>query len=200
MHSSGTVRAEHEALPCTTIERRSLLAAVSLLGAGLAFPACAAQAFAEARRLPEFTHRDAQDWINHQPLRVSDLAGSIVLLDVWTFGCWNCYRSFPWLRGVESRFSARGLRVVGVHAPELEHERSSQRVRAKVKEFRLTHPIMIDGDHSYWRALQNRYWPTFYLVDRDGRIRSSFAGETHAGDAQAERIEQNIEALLRERT
>jgi len=37
MHSSGPGRAEHEVLPSTYLERRSLVAATSLLGAGLVF-------------------------------------------------------------------------------------------------------------------------------------------------------------------
>ena len=55
---------------------------------------------------------------------------------------------------------------------------------------------MIDGDYSYWNALDNRYWPAFYLIDRDGRMREQAAGEMHIGDAQAKRLEVSIVQLL----
>jgi hypothetical protein len=46
--------------------------------------------------------------------------------------------------------------------------------------------------------MNNRYWPAFYLIDRQGRVRAHYAGETHRGDAQARRIEADIGALLSE--
>ena len=71
-------------------------------------------------------------------------------------------------------------------------------IEKKVKEFDLKHPIMIDNDFSYWNALGNRYWPAFYLIDKQGRLRALYAGETHEGDPQARRIEADIRSLLAE--
>ncbi len=147
---------------------------------------------------PEFTHREAKAWINARPLRLSALRGHVVLLDFWTFDCWNCYRSFPWLRSVEERFTQRGLVVVGVHTPEFDHERIRENVVAKVAEFELSHAVMMDNDHSYWNAMGNRYWPAYYLIDKRGRLRATFIGETHAGDARAKNVEKAIAALLEE--
>lgn len=147
---------------------------------------------------PAFTHRDASEWLNSPPLEWKELRGKVVLLDFWTFGCWNCYRSFPWLKAVEKRYHDRGLRVIGVHSPEFEHERDIDNVRRKVAEFGLEHPVMIDNDFSYWRALRNRYWPAFYLVDKRGKVRGVFVGETHEGDRRATKIESAIEKLLQE--
>ena len=55
---------------------------------------------------------------------------------------------------------------------------------------------MIDNDFSYWKALDNKYWPAFYLIDANGRIADVFVGETHLGDRRAHRIEARIEELL----
>ncbi len=151
-----------------------------------------------ARALPEFTHSDSSDWINSDPLRVADLRGKVVLVDFWTFECWNCYRSFPWLNELEARLADADFQVIGVHSPEFERERDRAQVAEKVREFGLRHPVMIDNDFSYWRALGNRYWPTFYLVDKEGRIRAHYIGETHAGSRQAKAIERRIRELLAE--
>lgn len=147
---------------------------------------------------PEFTHTQAEDWLNSPPLTLASLRGQVVLLDFWTFGCSNCYRSFPWLNALEQRLHARGLRVIGVHTPEFAHERLRAGVKYKVQQFELRHPVMLDNDSSYWKALGNRYWPAFYLIDKRGRLREHYAGETHAGDSQARRIEAAILALLAE--
>lgn len=150
------------------------------------------------RPAPEFTHDDPRDWINSEPLQLSDLRGRVLLIDIWTFDCWNCYRSFPWLKALEAQFSDESFQVIGVHSPEFEHEKVRANIETKVDEFGLEHPIMIDNDFSYWRALDNRYWPAFYLIDKQGNLRAVFVGETHAGDVQARRIEQMISTLLAE--
>ncbi len=170
-----------------------------LLALPLAFPLLAPHGarsapLQQAVPAPEFTI--GADWINSSPLTLGDLKGSVVLLDVWTFGCWNCYRSFPWLRDLETRLGPKGLKVVGIHSPEFEHERDGAAVRAKAREFGLTHPIMLDNDFRYWKALNNRYWPAYYLIDREGRIQARFVGETHKDSAQAREIEGVLEALL----
>ncbi len=149
-------------------------------------------------KLPEFTHRDADDWINSPPLTRADLKGKVVLVDVWTFACWNCYRSFPWLNDLEARIESEDFVVIGVHSPEFEHEKDRSNVVAKVTEFNLKHPIVLDNDFSYWKALGNRYWPTFYLIDKYGRARGYWIGETHKGDKRAKEIEAAIKKLLAE--
>ncbi len=147
---------------------------------------------------PEFTHNRTQDWINSSPLKLSDLRGQVVLLDIWTYDCWNCYRSFPWLTSLEKRLEGQAFLVVGVHTPEFERERSRENVAQKVAEFELHHPIMLDNDYSFWNALSNRYWPTFYLIDKQGRMVKRFIGETHADSDRAKSIEHAITLLLNE--
>ena len=147
---------------------------------------------------PEFTEQDADAWINSKPLKLSGLRGKVVLVDFWAFECWNCYRSFPWLNALESRYAPQGLQVVGVHAPEFDHEKDADAVRAKTKEFKLHHPVMLDNDFSYWKALSNRYWPAYYLIDKSGNIRALYVGETHEGDQRALTIEQKVKELLAE--
>ena len=161
------------------------------------FTVACAQAV-DQRPLPEFTTADATEWFNSPPLKVADLRGRVVLIDVWTFGCWNCYRSFPWLNALEKRLAGRDFTVVGIHSPEFDHERDPERVAAKIREFELHHPVMMDNDFAYWQALRNRYWPAFYLVDKEGVIRHLHVGETHEGDARARRIEEQILSLLAE--
>lgn len=147
---------------------------------------------------PEFTHTTPQKWLNGQPFKLTDLRGKVVLMDVWTFGCWNCYRSFPWLNALEQRYAGKGLQVIGIHSPEFAHERDTESLKAKLNEFKLNSPQMIDNDFSYWKALGNQYWPAFYLIDKYGLIQGYYVGETHDGDARAKQIEAKIAELLAE--
>jgi hypothetical protein len=43
-----------------------------------------------------------------------------------------------------------------------------------------------------------RYWPSFVLIDKHGRIRYEGAGEFHIGDRTHRVWEQRIQALLAE--
>ena len=153
---------------------------------------------AEPYLVPELTHRDPSDWINSSPLMRSDFQGKVVLIDFWTFGCWNCYQSFPWLKKLEAKYQERGFVVLGVHTPEFNHEQDRWRVAEKVKEFGLAHAVMIDNDFSYWKALKNRYWPAFYLIDKTGNVRAVYVGEMRVGEKRATVLERQIEALLAE--
>ena len=156
------------------------------------------QEFESPRPAPAFTHYAPADWINSPPLSLEALRDRVVLLDIWTFDCWNCYRSFPWLKRVEEKYAPRGLQVIGVHTPEFEHERVRSAVEQKVKEFGFAHPVMLDNDFSYWNALGNQYWPAYYLIDRRGDIRAYYVGEMHVGAARARAVEAKLEELLRE--
>lgn len=149
-----------------------------------------------SKPLPEFTHQQDKEWINSKPLKKNDLQGKVVLIDLWTFDCWNCYRSFPWLNALEKNYSEQDFQIIGIHTPEFEHEKIRTNIEAKVKEFKLHHPIMIDNDFSYWRALNNRYWPAYYLADKNGHIVYSHVGETHVNDRKAIALEKKLQELL----
>lgn len=178
----------------TRLQGAALLAvaAIAALIAGLQGRADSAEA------APQFTQRSADAWINSAPLRIESFRGRVLLIDVWTFDCWNCYRSIPWIADLEKRFGPNGLSVLGIHSPEFDHERQRERVVAKVREFGIRHPVMLDNDFAYWRALDNQYWPAFYVIDKKGVIRGRFVGETHIGDRRATEIERLIGTLIGE--
>ena len=148
---------------------------------------------------PELTHADAASWINSPPLTLEGLRGQVVLVEFWTFDCINCRRSLPWLSAMHERYRDQGLVVVGVHTPELAHERDAANVREAVTRLGVQYPVMLDGDYSYWNALDNHYWPAFYLVGPTGRIEATAVGELHLGDTRGEGFEDRIRSLLADR-
>ena len=160
--------------------QKKFFARMVLLPTWLAFATAANRASGEFGLLPEFTGQTPAEWINSEPLTTADLHGRVVLL------------------ALEERFSDMPFTVIGIHSPEFAHEHRREAVAAKTSEFGLRHPVMLDNDHRYWKALRNRYWPAYYLVDKQGRIRQLYIGETHSGDARALRIETDLRALLAE--
>jgi thiol-disulfide isomerase/thioredoxin len=172
----------------STLRSIGYAALVAALVAG-----AAAQA---APKAPEFTHTSQADWLNSKPLRLSQLRGKVVLIEFWAFECVNCRRTQPWLHAIQQRYADKDFVIVSVHTPELPEERALANVRSAVTEQRITNPVMVDGDYSYWNAMQNQYWPAFYVIDKRGRIAARAIGEMHVGQARAAELEQAIEEQL----
>ena len=151
---------------------------------------------ADETRLPEFTGTGKAAWINAEPQTVAGLRGKVVLLEVWAFGCGNCARSAAWVNAVQRKFAGRPFAVIGIHTPEFEHEKNRGLLEQNMRRLGVRHAVMVDNDQAYWQLLNNRYWPTFYLVDQAGAIQGVFVGETHTGDAQARAMEKQIAELI----
>jgi thiol-disulfide isomerase/thioredoxin len=158
----------------------------------------AASSASEAPAAPEFASTDPADWLNSPPLDWRALRGKVVLIEFWTFACWNCTRSIPWLRSLPDKL-ASDVVIVGVHTPEFAHEAERDNVVRKLRELGVNYPVVLDNEYRYWKALGNRYWPAFYLVDRGGRLRGRYRGETHEGDERALAMESELRRLLVER-
>jgi len=129
-------------------------------------------------------------WINSEPLSVESLRGKVVLIDFWTFGCYNCLNALPHVKELEAKYRDRGLVVVGVHTPEFPYEKDAENVRAAVKRLGVIYPVVMDNDYRIWNAFGNQYWPAAYYVDRKGQIRFQYFGEGNY-DGQ-ERIVQQL--------
>jgi peroxiredoxin len=91
------------------------------------------------------------------------------------------------------KLASRGLTVVGVHTPELEHERDPNRLRDFVRRHRIAWPVLLDSDYAVWERYGVQAWPTVVLLDRKGMIRAVFVG-----DDQSRAIEETLASLLAE--
>jgi thiol-disulfide isomerase/thioredoxin len=163
----------------------------------LALAPAAVVAASNGRPAPAFDHAAPHDWINTEPLDWNGLRGKVVLLNVWTYGCSNCRGSLDWLKSLYAKYGGRGLEIIGVHSPEFDWEKPRSAVAQAVQRHGIEWPVVLDNEMHYWRALDNRYWPAFYVVDRQGRQVDYFFGETHKGDRRARALENLIESLLK---
>jgi len=132
-------------------------------------------------------------WLNSGPLRMTDLRGKVVMVEFWTFGCYNCRNVEPYVKQWYKKYIDHGFIVMGVHSPEFSHEREVENVKHYIKEHDLHFPVPIDNDFSTWNRYGNRYWPAMYLIDKRGTIRYIKIGE--GGYSETER---QIQALLAE--
>lgn len=139
---------------------------------------------------PEFA---AGTWINSDPLTLKGLRGRVVLVEFWTFGCFNCRNTLPAVKRWDARYRDKGLTVVGVHSPETRGERNLDSVRRQVASLAIKYPVVTDNEFESWRAYGVDAWPTIFVVDKEGRIRWM-----HVGEGAYEQTEQVIQKLLAE--
>lgn len=134
-------------------------------------------------------------WFNTggNPLTIGGLRGKVVAVEMWTAGCYNCRNVIPYLKRWHATYHDQGLVIVGVHSPEFSHERSEQYVRDSVAKLGIRYAVVMDNNFRIWRAYNNVYWPTIYLVDKKGVIRYRHIGEGAYTDT-----EQMIRELLKE--
>jgi thiol-disulfide isomerase/thioredoxin len=140
---------------------------------------------------PELT---GNTWINTSaPLRLADLRGKVVLLDMWTFDCINCLNVIPSLREWHKKYAREGLVVIGNHFPEFNYERPLDNLKQAVVDLNVPYPVVQDNEGLNWRAYKNLYWPTLYLIDHQGHIRYINIGEGNYAET-----ETAIQTLLAE--
>jgi thiol-disulfide isomerase/thioredoxin len=135
-------------------------------------------------------------WLNTadgKPIRLEEVRGKVVLVEFWTFACFNCRNQLPYVSGWQARYGPEGLVVVGVHTPEFDHERKRENVRKAVEELGISFAVVQDNDYATWRRYRNRYWPALYLIDASGNI-----VYTAIGEGDYERTERRIRTLLQQ--
>jgi thiol-disulfide isomerase/thioredoxin len=133
-------------------------------------------------------------WLNTPaPLKLANLRGQVVLIDMWTFDCINCQHVIPSLKQWYDTYRQQGLVVIGNHFPEFGYEADLNNLKKAVGQYGIRYPVAQDNDGQTWTAYNTHYWPTLFLVDKQGHIRYE-----HIGEGAYDVTEGVIQSLLRE--
>lgn len=119
-------------------------------------------------------------WLNTEISELDELDGKVVVLEMWTFGCFNCQNRIPHTQELYARTSRDDLEIVGVHAPEFDFEREIPAIVDATERFGVTWPVAIDTEKENFRAWQEggrRFWPRTYVIDQNGDVRFNHIGE-----------------------
>ena len=119
---------------------------------------------------------------------LDSLRGNLVVLDFWASWCIPCRTSFPYLDQLQTRYAAKGVRVVG-----LTLEADGDAVQSFLDQVPVSFPIARDPSGHAGEVFGVVAMPTTFLLDRDGRVAARFEG----GDAKAHaRLETALDLLL----
>lgn len=134
-------------------------------------------------------------YVNTDKITIGELVGKkVVLLDVLTYSCINCIRTFPYVNDWYNKYMDDGLEIIGIHTPEFAFEKKKENVVEAMKKYGIKFPVVLDNDFGTWNAYGNRYWPRKYLIDINGNIVYDHIGEGGYAETEAK-----IQELLKER-
>lgn len=133
----------------------------------------------------------ATDWINSEPITIASLKDKVVLVHFWTYSSIQSIEMSEWLTKLYSRYSEQGLQIIGVHTPQYNFERVYAGVDSAVKRYNLPYPVALDNNYKLWQSYQNTFWPTTYVLDKEGNIVFASIGED-----QQKQIEEVVKSIL----
>lgn len=134
-------------------------------------------------------------FVNSDPFLLKDIIGKkVVLLDVMTYSCINCQRTFPYANAWYEKYKDEGLEIVAIHTPEFAFEKKKENVEEAMRKFGIKFPVVLDNDYGTWNAYGNNFWPRKYLIDIDG-----YVVYDHIGEGDYDETEEEIKEALRER-
>ncbi len=165
------------------------LTSLALLALGTVLSISAAKPVAAGSTLQPLV--SYSDWLATRPT-AADFHGRVVLVDIFTFGCYNCKNVTPNLRALYRKHDPR-LAIVGIHTPETPYETDRKNVASNLADLGIVWPVAIDNDHVLWNAYDTEYWPTQLIFDKHGTLRKTIVGDSQDADVNAE-----IDKLLAE--
>ncbi len=123
-------------------------------------------------------------------LKLSEMAGNVVLINFWASWCGPCREEMPLLNDLHNKYEPLGFTVLGVNVEE-----DPKNARGFLKNFPVDFPVVLDNLNEVSRQYNVIAMPTTVVVDRDGNVRYLHKGYK-SGDEQKYR--KIVKKLVRE--
>ena len=103
--------------------------------------------------------------LSGNPVKLSDLRGKIVFLNLWATWCPPCRAEMPSMQTLYERL--RGPDFVMLAVAE---DTNADDVAAFVKELGLTFPVLLDTDNKLPARFGVTGFPETFVIDREGNV------------------------------
>ena len=145
--------------------RNGSTAAAALIASLLTQPAAAGEAFGDPVDFQTVS-------LDGAPFALSSLRGEIVVLDFWAVWCAPCLTAIPALNEIHAARETTGAHVVGVAM----YSGGPDKVRETLKKHDSRY-TKIMGNEELGEEFDVIGYPTYFLIDPEGRIRGKYIGK-----------------------
>ncbi|WP_292266562.1 TlpA disulfide reductase family protein [Butyricimonas sp.] len=116
----------------------------------------------KGNKAPDFKYLD----INGKEVKLSDLKGNLVYIDIWATWCGPCREEIPHLQKLEEAFKGTKVRFVSIST-----DKDKAKWEETVKGEKLGGiQLHTGGDEAFTSAFRVKGIPHFILIDPEGRI------------------------------
>lgn len=113
--------------------------------------------------------------INGPPIKLSNYAGKVLVVNLWATWCGPCRMEIPELVKLYKEYRAKGLEIVGLSTEN--PEASAAGVRRFAEEFEINYPLGWATPEVAITLMQGRdAIPQSFVISRDGRVLKRFVG------------------------
>jgi len=175
--------------------RRYLTFRIAGLLPGLLAVSCVSLAPSDATSLigkpaPDFSLKT----LNDQRVKLSDLKGSVVVVDFWASWCPSCQKSLPRLDRMsgDKALAGRGLRVIAVDCGE-----TKEKAKGYLEKNNLSLRVARDEDGSLEDDYRIHSLPVTVVIGRDGFIRDVIVPSAEGATDETE-LESAVERAFGE--
>lgn len=165
--------------------RRALLpvAALALLSAGALWYQQTASRARGSFPAPDFVARD----LNGIPVRLSDLRGKVVFLNLWATWCAPCREEMPSMEMLHRDLAGEDFVILAVS----EDATGLEAVKPFSDEFGFSFPILLSPDGEVGRKYGITGYPETFIIDKSGQVVVHHVGPRHWADS-------SVRAMLRQ--
>lgn len=135
---------------------------------------------------PDFTLKSNQD----SNIRLSDLAGNVVMVNFWATWCGPCRQEMPLLEKLYQKYNKAGFVILGVNV-----EDDASKAESYLVGKDLNFPILFDTENTVSKLYDVKAMPSTVFVDRNGNFRYLHKGFKLGEEKNYDKI---IRALLRQ--
>ena len=135
---------------------------------------------------PNFTLKS----LSGKNLKLSEMAGNVVLINFWASWCGPCREEMPLLNALHKKYQPLGFTVLGINVEE-----QTDKARGFLSNYPVDFPILLDKENKVSKQYKVIAMPTTVVVDRDGNMRYLHEGYK-PGDEKKYR--QMVKKLVRE--
>jgi len=130
------------------------------------------------------------------PIKLSNYAGKVLLVNLWATWCGPCRQETPELVKLNKEFHSQGLEVIGLSTEN--PDESADQVREFVQNYKVDYRVGWSGSQVAVTLMQGRdAIPQSFVISRSGRIVKRFVGFN--ASATPDQIREAIQEALNDK-